>query len=134
MSGYLSKKCDYGENIAALTHTEKIFYFVNTFQTEINSGGLEQYLRNSSGAYMKEVIPSLSAIGANRTSEIFKEVIESIPTLPVDEEQRNILLDKLLSEDVSQKFSFFDQQFYKHPNNIDESLHHFAVVHRNDFI
>lgn len=57
MNGWLSKKCNYGENIATLTAEEKTVYIVLSFEAEANNGGFEQYLFNSSGgAFAGELV------------------------------------------------------------------------------
>lgn len=135
MNGWLSRKCNYGENISVLTPEEKTVYIVDSFQSEVNNGGFSQYLFNSSGTFVGELAASLSAIGANRTIEIYKKALEKLPLeLPADDGQRNTLLEELITEDISEVFASCDQQFYEYPDNLDELIYQFIMNNKSCFI
>lgn len=135
MSEWVNKKSDYGEDIAALTPEEQTFYIVDSFQKEVNNGGFDQFLLNSSGVFAGEIVSSLLTIGANRTADIYKEAFTALPRkLPEDGEQRAALLDSLITEDISEVFDSCDQAFYKYPDNLDELLYQFAINNKESFI
>lgn len=129
MNGWLSKKCNYGENIATLTAEEKTVYIVLSFEAEANNGGFEQYLFNSSGgAFAGELVASLSAIGANRTADIYKKALENFTCeLPADDELRSKLLDELLTDEISKIFASCDRQFYEYLDNLEMLVYQFII-------
>ncbi len=135
MTGWINRKCNYGENISVLTPEEKIVYIVNSFQSEVNNGGFDQFLFNSSGAFVGDLLSSLTTIGANRTAEIYKKALANFPhELPADDEQRDALLDELITEDISEVFASCDQQFYEYPDNLEELLYQFIVGNKGSFV
>lgn len=128
MNGWLSRKCNYGENISVLTPEEKTVYIIDSFQSEVNNGGFSQYLFNSSGTFVGKLAASLSAIGANRTIEIYKKALEKLPhELPADDGRRNALLEELITEDISEVFASCDRQFFEYPDNLDELIYQFIM-------
>lgn len=135
MTGWVNRKCNYGENISVLTSEEKTVYIVNCFQAEVNNGGFDQFLFNCSGAFVGDLLYSLNTIGANRTAEIYKEALVNLPhELPVDDEQRDALLDELITEDISEVFASCDQQFYECHDNLEELLYQFIVENKGCFV
>lgn len=135
MAGWVNRKCNYGENISVLTPEEKTLYIVNIFQSEVKNGGFDQFLFNSSGAFVGELLSSLTTIGANRTAEIYKKALANLPhELPTDDEQRNALLDELISEDISELFALCDREFYEYPDNLEELLYQFIICNKESFI
>lgn len=134
MTGWVNRKCNYGKNVSVLTPEEKIFYIVNSFQSEVNNGGFDQFLFNSSGAFARELLSSLTAIGANRTAEIYKPALAKLPhELPEDDGERDVLLDELITEDISELFASCDQQFYGYPDNLEELLYQFIIGNKGSF-
>lgn len=135
MTGWINRKCNYGENISVLTSEEKTVYIVNSLQSEVNNGGFVQFLFNISGAYVGELLSSLTSIGANRTAEIYKKALVNLPhELPADDEQRDALLDELITEDISELFATCDQEFYKCSDNLEELLYQFIVDNKGSFV
>ncbi len=135
MIGYLNRKCNYGEIIDALTPKEKTVYIVDSFQSEVNNGGFEQFLLNSSGALADELLSSLYEIGANEIAEIYKKAFVKLPlNLPTDEKQRDSLLTELITEENSKIFDDCDQQFYKSSDNLDVLLYQFIMSNKESFI
>lgn len=135
MTGWLNRKCNYGENLSVLTPEEKTVYIVNCFQAEVNNGGFEQFLYNSSGALVGDLLSSLTAIGANHTAEIYKKALAELPhELPAEDEQREALLDELITDDISEVFASCDQQFYEYPDDLEELLYQFIVGNKGSFV
>lgn len=135
MTGWINRKCNYGENVSALTAEERTVYIINSFQSEVNNGGFDQFLLNSSGAFANELLSSLTAVGANCTVNIYKKAFAMIPhELPANEEQRNALLNELITEDISEIFVSCDRQFYEYPDNLDEMIFQFIMKNKSCFV
>lgn len=134
MSGWLDRKCKGGANTAVLSLEEKTVYVVDSFQSEVNNGGFSQYLYNGSGALAGELLASLTAIGADCTAEIYRDVLSLLPPeLPADELLRNELLDEVITADISAVMSAADDRFYTYPDDLEELLYRFIMNHKSCF-
>lgn len=134
MSGWLDRKCKGGANPAVLSPEEKTVYVVDSFQSEVNNGGFSQYLYNGSGALAGELLASLTAIGADCTAEIYRDVLSLLPPeLPADELLRNELLDEVITADISAVMSAADDRFYTYPDDLEELLYRFIMNHKSCF-
>ncbi len=134
MSGWLDRKCKGGANPAVLSPEEKAVYVVDSFQSEVNNGGFSQYLYNGSGALAGELLASLTAIGADCTAEIYRDVLSLLPPeLPADELLRNELLDDVITADISAVMSAADDRFYTYPDDLEELLYRFIMNHKSCF-
>lgn len=135
MSSWLSRKCQYGENISALSPEEKAAFIVDSFQSEVNNGGFSQYLYNSSGAYVSELLAALSAIGADRTAEIYRKALEHLPAkLPLNNAQRGAVLDKFITDEIAAVLASCDDQFYEYPDDLETLIYQFIMANKNSFI
>ena len=134
MMGRINEKCNYGDNISALTPKEKIVYIVDKFQSEVNNGGFIQFLY-SNGDLVDNLLSSFIAIGAKYIAEIYKNVLENIPhKLPNDEEERNALLNELITDNITKVFDSCDQEFYKYSDDLEERLYQFIRNNKSSFI
>ncbi len=134
MSGWLDRKCKGGANPVVLSPEEKTVYVVDSFQSEVNNGGFSQYLYNGSGALAGELLASLTAIGADCTAEIYRDVLSLLPPeLPADELLRNELLDDVITAEISAVMSAADDRFYTYPDDLEELLYRFIMNHKSCF-
>lgn len=134
MTGRINERCNYGDSISALTSEEKIVYIIDKFQTEVNNGGFVQFLY-SSGWLVDNLFSSLTIIGAEHIANIYKNAIKTIPyKLPKNEEKRNILLNELITENISEIFASCDKQFNKYFDDIEKKLYNFIRNNKESFI
>jgi hypothetical protein len=134
MSGWILRKCDYGTRLSALTDEEKVVFIIVSFQGEVNDGDFEQFLSNSSGEFAGELLSSLSAIGAERTARMYRDVLERMPRdIPKDPIRRGKLIKEALTEDVLKAFSSSDDGFYKKPDDLEELLYQYIMDNRHCF-
>ena len=130
MSEKLCGKCGNGERLSALSPEERTAYAVDAFQREVNNGGFEQYLCNSSGALAGELLDALRAVGA----EIYRPALAALPAAwPADEEERRKLLDDVLTERVSERLDQCDQRFYECSGDLEQSLYRCIVQNWRNF-
>ena len=134
MSGWVSKKCNYGNDIGKLSHAERVFYLVNELEMEINNSGFEQYLYNSSGNFANEIVNALREIKACATSEIIGKALTAIGcTIPEERSEREEKLDEMLTDDVSEIFSECDNEFYEYTDNLEELNYQFILNNKDQF-
>lgn len=134
ITGRINEKCNYGDNISVLTPKEKIVYIVDKFQSEVNNGGFIQFLY-SNGDLVDNLISSLIAIGAEHIAKIYKNVLENIPhKLPNNEEERNALLNEIITDNITKVFDSCDQKFYKYSDDLEELLYRFIRNNKSSFV
>ena len=134
MSERLWEKCGEGERLSALSPEERTAYAVDAFQREVNNGGFEQYLYNSSGALAGELLDALHAVGADFVAEIYRPALAALPAAwPEDEEERRKLLDEALTERVSELLDQCDERFYECSGDLEELLYYYILENRRSF-
>lgn len=109
----ISEKCENGDLLNDLNGIERIFYLCQTFELEMNSGGINQFYHSPSGNYANETVEALLEIGAQQTAlildkgnNVFKEGI-----VPEDQEARIEEIENLDYRDVSWLFDELDCQY-----------------------
>lgn len=134
MHGWLCRKCNYGDNIERLSNEEKVFFVINSLEGEVNNGGFVQFLYNSSGNFANDVVPSLIAIGATDTAEICKSALAALgERIPRKTEEREDLLDDIMTDDIEEKLSKCDEEFYEYPDTLEELNYKFIIRHKEQF-
>jgi len=63
----------HGSGVAALSRLQRDALCVMSFQTELNNGGMHQFLLNSSGDFAKETPEVFRRIGADEAARILEE-------------------------------------------------------------
>ncbi len=134
MANRIAEKCNYGEQINYLSPAERVIFIVNTLESEVNNGGISQFLFNSSGNLANEVSAALKSIKAFNTELSYTQLLQLLMTqLPTDRLERNILLDKLITEDIEDRFEMFDQWFNQNNENIEELCYSFIMEYKEQF-
>ncbi len=94
LADYVAQKCESGDNMAALSAPERIFFITQTCEAEVNNGGFAQFLTNSSGDLAGELANAFQTIGARQTAEICRRALGLFGReLPAAREERCELLD-----------------------------------------
>ncbi|MBO9659735.1 MAG: DMP19 family protein [Chitinophagaceae bacterium] len=130
LDNYISALCSYGDELDRLTESQKMFYFNQVVEREVNNGGFDQYFYNSSGAFAHQTVESLTAIGAESTAGILIHAIMCFPggKVPEDDEARRELLGKM-SQDNLDVLEQLDQSFFAYEDDLNEL--NMAYVRRN---
>jgi len=134
LDNFISKLCDYGDDHSKLTAPQKLFYFNQNLEKEINNGGFNQYFCNSSGDNAHETILSLKAIGADRTADILQKAIDQFPGKKVqkDRDERNKIVEQI-EEVVNEVWDELDQQFYKYQDDLNTLNIEYVKKHKDLF-
>lgn len=135
MNSWVCRKCGDGERMTALTKEERVFFVVMGLDAEVNNGGFDQYLYNSSGNFANELLPSLRTIGANQTADIFSRALNALGCeLPSDRERRIDLLSELRTDEISTILDECDEQYYKYPDDIEVLCYQFIMKNKSRFV
>ena len=134
LDDFIVKKCNYGEDLGKLTEAEKVFYFNQEFEKEVNNGGIDQYFFNSAGNNSHETVKSLRLIEAEKTAIILQEAINLFPhkTIPHNREERQEILEEI-REKADDKFNELDERFYKYEDDLNSLNLEFIKKHIVEF-
>lgn len=134
MSNYLGKKSDYGDNLEVLSECERIFYTTDIFEGEINNGGFEQYIYNSSGQTANEIITALNIIGAKQITEIYQKVFDIFSCeIPTEQEKREEWFDKKLDDTLGELIEQCDSDYYNLSLDTDKLKYNYAMKNKEYF-
>lgn len=134
ISGHIAKKSAYGDKIDILNEVEKVFYFVSTFEEEVNSGGFGSFFGNSYGDFTKETLEALITIDAKKTAKLFHKAIRRFKhgIVPLDYEERQEIVYKLEDKEAWEKL---DDKFYsiKYAEELLDTQYKFLMEHKEKF-
>ena len=131
---YLCELSEYGEALEKLSESQKIFYYNQELQREINNGGFNQYFYNSSGECGHQTIISLRQINAIKTAAILQLAIDQFPNsiVPKDQSERWEILEKI-EEKAEEVWEQLDKRFLEYEDNLYDLNIEFIKQHRSSF-
>ncbi|MEB2776075.1 DMP19 family protein [Algoriphagus sp. D3-2-R+10] len=120
IDNHVSELCSYGEEMTKLTEEQKLFYYNQCLEREINNGGFNQYFFNSSGDFAHQTVQSLRVIGANTTVDILQKAIEQFPdrNVPQDRTERHEILEQI-QETAEPIWEELDQKFFAYEDDLN---------------
>ena len=133
MMEYLEEKTQYGEDMSVLSAEERIFYVTQTFEMEVNNGGVSQFFYNESGMFAGELVNAFNEIGAKVTAGICQKAIEAFSReIPVDQDEREDMLDEL-EDEISEILEECDSEFYNYEDNLSELNYNYVMKNKTSF-
>lgn len=133
MHEYLSEKCDYGEDIERLNDKQRVFYITQSLETEVNSGGFDQFFFNTGGNFANELVWAFNEIGAIKTAEICKRAIGAFgQNVPCDRFERQDVMESF-NDEVSTLWSECDRSFLEYEDNLHELNYNYVMKNKNSF-
>ena len=134
MGYYLSKKCNFGEDIQRLSDAERIIYIVYTLEGEVNNGGFSQYFYNSSGDLGHELVSSFESIGAVKNAQICKKATSVFEgEYPKDRMARQAIMTADENEYLGDIWSECDSEFFEYPEDTADMMYKFIMENKKDF-
>ncbi|WP_028044056.1 DMP19 family protein [Candidatus Stoquefichus massiliensis] len=132
----ISEKCENGDLINELNGIERIFYLCQTFESEMNNGGIYHFYQSVSGNFANETVEALLEIGAKHTAlildkgnSLFKEGI-----VPEDQDARIEEIENLDYRDVSWLFDELDREFYLYEDNLGQMNLEYVLANKEAFM
>jgi hypothetical protein len=124
-----------------LHHGEKLLWQINWLVWEVNNGGFDQYLTNSTGDYAQETIGYFKEVRATTICKLLKSIAAIFPRgiIPKDREKRCELLMKWEQEqkpptEAEAFFTKVDNTFHDRGENLTELTLAYVRNHREDFV
>ena len=120
LDNYICELCEYGDNLDTLSESQKIFYYNQNLEREVNNGGFNQFYFNSSGDFAHETIAALKTIKANKTVEIVNKANDqfSDKKVPEDRLQRQEILEQI-EEKANEIWEELDQRFFEYEDDLN---------------
>ena len=117
-----------------MTEPQKLFYYNQDLEREINNGGFSQYFSNTSGDNAHETVLSLKAIGADKTADILQKAIDQFPnkTVPKDRDKRTEIVEEI-EETADEVWSDLDQKFYEYEDDLNTLNIEYVRKHKEFF-
>jgi len=113
------------EGRQGLSEEERVVLAVEALEREVNNGGYEQFLMNSSQEFTPIIGDSLERIGCRKTATITQTALEAFPHRRGEDIGNNTADDQRLRKQLSQ----CDDLYYKMGEAIAEGL--FAFIENN---
>lgn len=131
---FICTPCQYGEDIDKLNEAQKLFFFNQNVERELNNGGFNQYFWNSSGDFANETIASLKAIGAEKTAALLQQAMDQFPDrkVPTNRDERNELQEQI-QEQADDVWNELDEKFYLYEENLNELNLAFIKMNKDSF-
>lgn len=120
LDNYLGEFCSYGDEMDKLNEEQKLFYYNQCLEREINNGGFNQYFFNSSGDFAHQTVQSLRTIGADKTADILQKAIDQFPekNVPQDRTKRQEKLEQI-AEKADPAWEELDQSFFAYEDDLN---------------
>ena len=133
LSARVAEKCAYGEDLAALSPAERVFYLTQTCEEEVNNGGFDQLLFNA-GFDLRELPEAFRAIGAPRTGDICARALAALGgEVPEDLEARREVLASREGAELTETLRACDEAFLRYAEDLAARNAAYVRAHREDF-
>ncbi len=134
LDNFIGELCSYGDDMDKLTEEQKLFYYNQCLEREINNGGFNQYFFNSSGDFAHLTVQSLLTIGANKTADILQNAINQFPdkTAPQDRTERQNILEQI-EETADPIWEELDQKFFAYEDDLNTLNIEFVRKYKDKF-
>ncbi len=115
----LYSKCEFGENMDALTDSERVFVLCENFVESVNSGGFEEYFSSAFSRYCVETVALLLEMGSKDYSRALKTAIDLFPE-DFDFSNEEKIEDYIdAHEKIQNKFERIEEKIYDSNEEID---------------
>lgn len=113
LDDFICELCGWGSKLDVLTDAQKVFFYTQSIEREVNNGGFSLYFTNSSGGFAHETVAALKLIGANHTADLLQAAIDLFPEgcVPKDGAERKRLATEM-GKSAQQKWDELDQVFF----------------------
>ena len=134
LSARVAEKCAYGDDLAALSPAERVFYLTQLCEEEVNNGGFDQLLFNA-GCSLRELPEAFRAVGAPGTAAICARALVALGgEVPEDPEARRERLALREGAELTETLRACDEAFLRYGEDLTALNAAYVRAHREDFI
>lgn len=129
-------KCENGDLINELNGIERVFYLCQTFEIEMNNGGIHHYYQNSFGNYANETVEALMEIGADLTALILDKgnSVFQNGIVPESHEERMQQIEDFDYRDRAWLFDALDHEFEEYNDQLAELNLNYVLANKEAFM
>lgn len=130
----------YEADLAPFTPAQRKIFAVLWFDAEVNNGGMDQFLFNSTGIVWEDALAGFKLIGADKCAEILERVIEKCGgSIPFDREERQDMLERITADPDNEGesldiFGDDDRAYYNVDEDLDELITDYVQTHAGEFV
>ena len=134
LDNFICKLCDYGGKMEKLSEPQKVFFYNQTLEREVNNGGFNQYFFNSSGDFSHQTIKSLQTIGAKITADILQKAINQFPDkkTPENQMERRVILEQI-EQIANVNWEKHEQRFFEYKDDLNMLNIEFVRQNKENF-
>ena len=134
LDDYICDLCEFGNNMDSLSDPQKLFFYIQSCEREINNGGFKQFYQNSSGDFAHETCYSLKIVGAYKTANIVMRANDQFPlkAVPKDRSERQKILEQI-QETSDEVWKELDQRFLAYEEDLNAFSLEFIRKNKNFF-
>ena len=117
------------EGDGGLSAEERVVLAVEALEREVNNGGYDQFLVNSSREYAPLIVDALARIGCPKTCVVTRNALGTLGLDEFDEESIEAVMDAE-SDERDEELARCDSAYYDSGENIDAALFAFVKANR----
>ena len=112
-----------------LSDADKIFVSVWSLKGEVDNGGFEQWLFNTSGDWAYDTTRCLIELGATRTAELVSRVLDLFPAKGIPSEMvcRRKLMERI-DKNIIEMWDEMSDEFFKEEEDIESLLADYVLL------
>ncbi len=117
------------EGDGGLSAEERVVLAVEALEREVNNGGYDQFLVNSSREYAPMIVDALARIGCPKTCEVTRNALDTLGLVEFDEESIEAAMDAE-SDERDEELARCDGAYYDSGEDIAAALFAFVKANR----
>ena len=123
----------YGSDLEAMPEPVRVFMLSQYFKAVVDNGGFGGFMVNPSGDRAEATLAALNEIGARESAALLSRACSFFPTgrVPDKLEERGALAEE---NDLDDKWSDLDDEFYSDPDWFDVRLKSYAQTHLQEYL
>jgi hypothetical protein len=131
---FLAHLAAHDVTLSTFSPSQKVFFYAEEFESEMNNGGVEQYLSNSSGDHANPCVAALQKLGRGDVGQILSQALKVFPqgSVPTSRAKRVAAIQHL-NEKSKSRWEQLDALYYNKAGDLMPALVKYVRAHRSDF-
>lgn len=120
----------YERTVSAFTLPQRLVFAVETYISEVNNGGHDQFFYNSSGVVLKDALEGLRAMGLDEIAALLERVVAKVDfEIPGDVTARR----EAFEDTDDELFETEDDEFYEIEEGVDDVIMNYIRANVDSF-
>jgi Domain of unknown function (DUF4375) len=124
------------EALSSQPESVKMAVVIFWFLIEVDNGGIDQYLSNSSGNSFETLLSSLEKVGSEKTLTLMREIKDFFPekSVPSDREIRNDLMENRIGLEGKKKIEANTDRYHQSSEDVADLLRKYLLPRKTEFL